>query len=276
MMELIIEGKKILFTGDLKLKQTGLLKGAHTSFTDINTLIMESTYGNRGLPDREELKQKFLDRVESVVNNGGSVLIPVFALGRAQEILIMLSERKFKAPIYYDGMCNKISKKILLVDDPYVNNRKKLEFMINKKAIHVNSDKRRQRALKSKGIFVTTSGMLQGGPVLAYIKEMWHNPKNAIFLTGFQCKRTNGRYLYEEHFVYLDGWRTAVQCQVEKFDFSGHADQDELKEFVRAVKPKVLILQHGDDDQIDAMKAWAEKEMKCKVHAPEVGDEIDV
>jgi putative mRNA 3-end processing factor len=277
MIELEIEGKKILYTGDMKLKNSELMRGANTDYTNVHTLITETTYGNRGLPDREDVKRLFLERVEKTINRGGSVLIPVFALGRAQEILMYLSEKKFKAPIYYDGMCNKISKKILLIDDdPYVNNRKKLDLMVNKRAIHVNSEKRRQKALKGRGIFVTTSGMLQGGPVLSYLKEMWHDPKNSIYLTGFQCKRTNGRHLLEERYVYLDGWKTQVQCEVEKFDFSGHSDQEELKEFIRKIKPKILIFQHGDNDEIDAMKLWADKELKCKVYAPKVDDEIEI
>jgi putative mRNA 3-end processing factor len=276
MVELSAEGKRILYTGDMKLSSTGMMKGAFSDYHEIDVLIIESTYGNRGMPDREDVKNTFLEKVEKVVNAGGSVLIPVFALGRAQEILIILHEKKFKVPVFYDGLLNKVSRKIMESDDNFLNNKKKLEQMISKKAIHVNSAKKRERVLKSPGIFVTTSGMLQGGPVLEYLKELWHDPKNAVFLTGFQCKRTNGRHLYEDHYVYLDGWRTEVKCAVDKFDFSGHADQSELQEFIKKVKPRVLIFQHGDDEEIDAMKAWAEKETACKVYTPTVGDEIEI
>nr|MCK4930114.1 MBL fold metallo-hydrolase [Nanoarchaeota archaeon] len=167
------EGKKILYTGDTKLRTTELVKGAFTDYKDIDVLIIESTYGVRELPDRNELRKKFLDKIEEVINKGGSVLIPVFSLGRSQDILIMLAQRKFKVPIYFDGMCKKITNRILGVNDPYVNNRKILEEMFNKKVIHIGSEKHRRHALSQQGIYVTTSGMMQGGPVLSYLNEMW-------------------------------------------------------------------------------------------------------
>ena len=277
MIEMRVEGKKLVYTGDFKLRTTELMKGAYSDYKDVDILISETTYGNRGLPNREDIEKRFLDSVQAVIARGGSVLIPVFALGRAQEILLLLSKRKYSVPIYFDGMCDKMAKKMIQVrEDVYVNNRFKLESMVRKQVVHVNSTKKRQMALRKPGIFVTTSGMLQGGPVMSYLKEMWHEPKHAVFLMGFQCKRTNGRHLYEDGYVYMDGWRTQVKCQVDKFDFSGHSDQDELKEFVTKVNPKILIFQHGDVEEIEAMRAWAEKNLKCKVYAPAVGDEIEI
>ncbi|MBN1792951.1 MBL fold metallo-hydrolase [Candidatus Woesearchaeota archaeon] len=277
MMEIEAEGKRLLYTGDIKIKPTELMKGAYTAYNNVDTMIIESTYGNRVLPDKEDLKKRFLDRVEAVVKDRGSVLIPVFSLGRAQLILMILAERRFNVPVYYEGMCHKMNSKMLKVsDDPYIRNRKRLEKMLHKGATHISSPRRRQYALQKPGIFVTTSGMLQGGPVLSYIKELWHSPKNTIMLTGFQCKRTNGRHLYEEGFVYIDGWKTYVKCAVEKFDFSGHADQNELQEFIRQVNPKNLIIQHGDAEEVETLKAWAEKNTKARVYAPRVGDEIEV
>lgn len=271
------EGKKILYTGDTKLKTTELVKGLDLEqLNDIDVLIMESTYGERRLPDRNEMKKKFLDKVEEVINREGSVLIPVFSLGRAQDVLIMLAERKFKAPIYFDGMCKKITTRILTTPDPYVNNRSILDQMYNHKAIHIGSEKHRMHALNQQGIYVTTSGMMQGGPVLTYLKEMWHNPKDAVLLTGFQCKRTNGRHLLEEGYVYLDGWRTYVKCEVEKYDFSGHADQEDLKEIVKKINPKRVVFQHGDSEAVEELRSWAEKENKHIVYAPEIGEEIEV
>ncbi|MFH0870698.1 MAG: MBL fold metallo-hydrolase [archaeon] len=276
MILLEAEGKKLLYTGDTKLKTTEVVKGADTNFNDIDTLIIESTYGARVLSDRAEIKKRFLDKVEEVIGKGGSVIVPVFALGRAQDILVMLSEREFKAPIYYDGMCNTISKKMLESSDPYLNSQEALEKMVFHNAIHVNNDMRRQAAIKKQGIFVTTSGMLQGGPVLSYVKELWHDPKNAILLTGFQCKRTNGRTLVEEGYVYIDGWKTYVKCYVEKFDFSGHADQSDLKEIITRINPKMIIFQHGDEEDITAISTWAGQQGKYKIFVPSIGDEIEI
>ena len=270
------EGKKILYTGDTKLKTTELVKGAFTDYKDIDVLIIESTYGNRILPNREKVRKNFLDKVEEVIARGGSVVIPVFALGRAQDALIMLEERKFKVPIYFDGMCKKITSRILTFNDKYVNNRNILDYMFNKKTIHIGSPKHRSHAMSGQGIFVTTSGMIQGGPVMSYLKEMWHDPRNAILLMGFQCKRTNGRHLVEDGFVYIDGWKTYVKCEVERYEFSGHADQEDLKEMVRKIKPKRVVFQHGDPEAVENLRSWAEKENKYIVYAPEIGEEIDL
>ncbi|MBW2990892.1 MBL fold metallo-hydrolase [Candidatus Woesearchaeota archaeon] len=271
------EGKNILYTGDTKLRTTELVKGPDLEqYKDIDVLIIESTYGNRSLPDRAEIRRKFLDKVEEVIARGGSVLIPVFALGRAQDILIMLAERKYRVPIYFDGMCKKITSRILSTNDKYVNNRKILDHMFNHKTIHIGSPRHREHAMTRQGIFVTTSGMMQGGPVLSYLKEMWHDPKNAILMMGFQCKRTNGRHLLEDGYIYIDGWRTYVKCEVEKYDFSGHADKEDLKEMITRINPKKLVVQHGDPDAVEELRSWAEKQNKYIVYAPELGEEIEV
>jgi len=276
MILLEAEGKNILYTGDMKLRTTEMVKGAFTDYKDIDVLIIESTYGARELPDRDEIKKRFLDKVEETIKKGGSVLIPVFSLGRAQDAIVMLAERKFKAPIYMDGMCKRITDKILASQDPYVNNMKVLDYMFNKKVNRIGSERHRKRAMQEQGIFVVTSGMLQGGPVLTYLADMWHEPKNSVLLTGYQCKRTNGRHLIEDGYVYLDGWRTEVKCYVEKFDFSGHADKDDIKDLIEKVNPKKLIIQHGDEEAVEAVRKWAEEKGKWEVYAPAIGDEIEL
>jgi putative mRNA 3-end processing factor len=275
MIELRINGKKILYTGDYKITGTEVMEGAYTGYKDVDVLITESTYGNRSLPPRHETREKYLDRIDEVTTNGGSVLLPAFSLGRAQDILIMLSERKFKVPIYYEGMLAKASKKIVeSTQETHLKNKKVLEIMLNKVAKRIRNDEARLKAIKARGVFVTTSGMLQGGPVLSYLKEMWSDAKSAVFLSGFQCKRTNGRHLYEDGYVYIDGWKTVVKCQVEKFDFTGHATQEELHEFIKGVNPKVLILNHGDAEAADALFEWAQKNTTCKVYSPKIGEVI--
>lgn len=270
------EGKKILYTGDFRLNTTELMKGATLTNEDIDVLIMETTYGARELPERQKLKKEFLDKIEEVIARGGSVLIPVFSLGRAQDVLLMLAERKINAPIYFDGMCKKVTNRILNIEDPYLNKTTILAEMFNHKVIHIGSDRHRKRVMERQGVFVTSSGMLQGGPVLEYLAEMWHDPKNAVLLTGYQCKHTNGQTLLDEGYVYLDGWRTYVKSEVVKYDFSGHADQSELKELIKRIHPKKLILQHGDEEAVSNIAAWALNNTHSKVYAPNLNDEIEL
>jgi putative mRNA 3-end processing factor len=270
-----VEGKRLLYTGDMNLAKTMLMKEVEHSYKDIDILITESTYGYRDLPARDVIAKKFLRRIEEVIDAGGSVLIPVFAIGRAQEILQILSKKKFKVPIYFDGMARKVTGKILANPSKYVKNKEALAHMYYDVIKWPHNQDERNEIAEGQGIFVTTSGMLQGGPVMHYLKHFWHDSRSAIFLTGYQCKRTNGRNLLDHGYVYLKGWRTEVQCQVEKYDFSGHSDRDQLEAYIKAVNPKeALIIQHGDPESVESLSLWAKKELSCKVFGPAILDEI--
>lgn len=270
------EGKRLLYTGDLNVKPSMLMEEAKPDYGPIDTLIVESTYGYRDLPDREVVADDFLDRIQQVIRRGGSVLIPVFAVGRAQEILQILSRRKFKVPIYFDGMAKKITRHVLSNPSKYIKHKEELARMFYEVVRMPKGRKEREQVADKKGIFVTTSGMVQGGPVMEYLKHMWHDPKSAVFMTGYQCKRTNGRNLLEHGYVYMKGWRTKVQCEVDKFDFSGHSDRRALQEYIRAVAPKKLVIQHGDPESVEALGKWAEEELDAEVFMPDVRDKITV
>jgi putative mRNA 3-end processing factor len=270
------EGKKVLYSGDINLAKTMLMTEANTNFGPVDILIVESTYGYRTLPNREEVEKRFLQRVKEVVKGGGSVLIPVFAVGRAQEILQIFAQEKWTVPIYYDGMAKKATQSILANPSTYLKNKDKLAHMFYDVVQFPKNERERNEVASGQGIFVTTSGMLQGGPVLHYLKHMWHDERSAVFLSGYQCKRTNGRDLLDNGYVYLQGWKTKVHCQVEKFDFSGHADRTQLENYIKIVNPRqALIVQHGDPESVHAMVEWAEKTLSCKVFGPKVLDELE-
>lgn len=134
------EDKKILYTGDYKYKTSELMKGvdseidSNVNLNDIDVLITESTYGGKPLPDRQGIEDSFLDMIDEVIKKG-SVIVPVFGLGRAQEILIVLSRRKWSVPIYIDGMAVEVTKKILSGNPTYLNQRKILAEMFRKSDI---------------------------------------------------------------------------------------------------------------------------------------------
>lgn len=276
------EGKRLLYTGDFNTRTTKLMKPADPvaiakEHGPIDVLITESTYGHRSLPLRKELEPKFAAAIKRVLQRGGSVLIPVFALGRSQEILLMLAEHDFGCPIYFDGMCKEITRKILTHQSTYVTKKDALHRMLFKKVELVGSQERRTKlAQKQPAIFVTTSGMMQGGPAIAYLKRMWHDEKNAVFLTGYQVHGTNGRHLIDEGYVHIDGWKTPVKCEVQKFDFSGHADIDDIKKAIWTIEPKRLIIQHGDDESVANLLEWAKQETPFAADGPKLGDEIDL
>ena len=274
------DGKRLLYTGDFNNRDTALME--HEIIDGVlrekplDVLIIESTYAYRDLPDNEELKNRFVESVKETISEGGSVLVPTFALGRAQQILMMLGDAGINVNIYLDGMCNKITRKILETPSKYIKNKDVLSDIFYNKIHWISSAKKRKDALKNQGVFITSSGMLQGGPVLSYLKELWHDEKNKIALMGFQCKRTNGRHLFDEGFVYLDGWKTFVKCKVEKFDFSGHADSVGIKHIVRELKPKHVFFQHGDEESVLKLKEWADSELESNNYAPAVTEIFDI
>ena len=269
MIQLEVEGQTILYTADFNTEESHLIEKAKPEVDDVDILISESTYGNKTLPNRKEEKKRFIQAIKTTLRRGGNVLIPVFALGRAQEVLIMLAEEDFDVPIFLDGMCKRITRKIIDNGSEYVKNKNTLANMYHNIVELVSSNKRRIDSTKRQGIFVTTSGMLQGGPIMTYLEEMWHNEKNSILLTGFQAKGTNGRKLIEKGYVFLDKGKTHVKCQVEQFEFSGHSSGEDIKEFTKTIQPDHVMFQHGDEDAVENLHEWAENSLDAEVYSPE-------
>jgi Predicted exonuclease of the beta-lactamase fold involved in RNA processing len=114
----------------------------------------------------------------------------------------------------------------------------------------VSNDIQRKKALKSGGVIVTTSGMLDGGPALYYIKKIKDDEKNSVFLTGYQVEGSNGRRLMEKGALKLDGAEEKLKCKTKYFDFSAHADHNALKKFIDECSPENVVLYHGDNREI--------------------------
>ncbi len=250
-----MEGKNILYTGDLNDIDTLLLHGTHLEFLkrhDIDAMICESTYGNREHADRGSEEKRFVDSVKRVLSGGGSVVVPSFAIGRSQELAILLSEAGIDVPIYIDGMAKEISR-IMVSKDIHIRNVDSLSNALSRVEF-VNDKRKRHDLLKRQCVIITTSGMVSGGPVMEYIKHVWHDSRSAIFLTGFQAEGTNGRMLKEHSSAYIDGMEVNFSCRIESFDFSGHSGKSGLLRTIKAADPKSLILNHGDPDALASLK----------------------
>jgi len=272
-----LEGKKVLYTADINTENTNLMiPSIADQLQDIDILITENTYGDRIHPNKKESEVGLIDSINKCVKEGGSALVPVFGVGRSQEVLIILSKLSKDIPIYLDGMARKVTDLILKSNDKYVDNIDILEEMFNR--VHlITHPKERDQIKKKKGIVIlTTSGMVQGGPVMTYAETMIHDTDNYIIFTGYQASGTNGRSIFEDHMFYHNHIRDKVKCHVRKFDFSAHYGQDSIHNLIRKINPKHLILQHGDLGAIEAVKAWVEKEEKeIKVYNPYLGEELE-
>ena len=271
--------KTVLYTGDIKLRDTRLTKGADLSYIkdDIDVLIIESTYGNSIHPDRKAVEKAFIEKIKEVLFRGGIALIPVFAVDRAQEILLILNDYKIDAPIYLDGMAVEVTK-LMLNYKEMLNESSQLENALKNVSLIGNSDDRAkaiENLSKNGGIVVTTAGMLDGGPILYYLKLFMHDPKNALLLTGYQVRDSNGRHLIETGKLFIGDMEVKPNLEVCMYNFSCHAGMDELHEIIKKVNPELLIIQHGEEIQATILRNWA-LEHGFNAVTPKLGDKIEV
>ncbi len=232
--------KKILFTGDFNVSDTRLMKGTTPVPCDI--LVMESTYAERDHPKREELEHEFLDKIDEVIKRGGVVIIPAFAVARSQEIAMVLKNAGYE--VWFDGMGKKVAKLFLKYADE-IRSPENLKKAMNK-INFVHSDHGRKLALKSE-VILTSSGMMDGGPVLTYMNKLKNDPKSAVLLTGYQVPGSNSRLLVEKGKLDFYGVQENVECEVQYYDFSAHAGHQELIEFAKKCHPEKIVLFHGDN-----------------------------
>jgi putative mRNA 3-end processing factor len=263
-------GKRIVYTGDFNTVQTHLLDGADTSYKNIDVLIIESTYGDEDHPSRKIEEKKFTNQISKILASGGSVIVPVFSLGRAQEIAILLGRYHFKVPIYMDGMARKLTSLFLSSNKSDASPELRTAMSVIKM---IKDRDHRQSIYYRQGIFLTTSGMLNGGPVLDYVKHLWHKPENGLLMTGYQAPGTNGKMLLESERAYIDGAQIHFDGPIKKYDFSAHAGKKDLLDVIKKVKPKNLIINHGDESSVYEL-AKAAKPFVQKIYTPDIDQEI--
>ncbi|MEA3430866.1 MAG: MBL fold metallo-hydrolase [Nanoarchaeota archaeon] len=266
-IELELENKKILYTGDMNDQNTRLLRSNLALPKNPDIMITECTYGDRDHPPRKNTETKFLNAVKQTLASKGSVLVPAFAVGRAQELLLLLQDLDTEVPIYLDGMAVKVTRNFLRLDR-FIKDKRELGDAFGNTFL-IKNYKHRKEVVKHQGIFVTTSGMLTGGPVMEYLKTFVKRPNFSILMTGYQAEETNGRSLLETGNINVDGYTLRAKCFYNKFDFSAHIGLKNLQRIIKDTNPGQLILNHGDAPSIDNMKIWA-KSQGFKVFAPKL------
>lgn len=267
------KGRRILYTGDINWLTTQLLNGASYKLKNVDVMILESTYGDREHQDRQETEQRFISVIKEAIAKDGSVLLPSFAVGRAQELMLVLAKSNIGCPVYLDGMAKKVTD-ICVTNPNYVKNAPALR-QAQKKLRYILNEGERRRTLKERCVIITTSGMVTGGPVMDYLKMMFFNPDNVLLLTGYQGDGTNGRLLLQEKCVYVDGKKVRWTGRIEQFDFSAHAGQEQLVAAVQQIKPKHLILNHGDELAIETLQSLVKGAVKY-ISAPQNDEIIEI
>lgn len=262
-----IKGEQtVLFTGDIHTAETRLVPGAVVPRADI--LVIESTYSGREHPDRAKTEQELVDKVKEIVERGGQAILPAFAVGRTQELLMILEKTGYN--IWVDGMGRKINR-IYNHSKEYVASHTALKRACLR-AYEVETNEDRFRSDRAD-VIVTTSGMLDGGPALTYIEKIRNDPRSGILMSGFQVEESNGFRLLNTGHLEINGVIEKVNCEVRRFDLSAHAGHSDLVEFVNRCNPETVILVHGDGDKRQAL---ADAVGDRKVLLPKKGDTIAV
>jgi putative mRNA 3-end processing factor len=269
------DGKKILFTGDYNMENTMLLKGASMDYGDFDAVITESTYANEDHTSRPELEKSFAEAATDIVERGGTVLVPAFGVGRAQEIACVLAANHFEFPVVLDGMAREASRIIMdhkeFLRDPrlFTNAMHSLDW--------VDGWRDRRRASKDPCVIISPAGMLKGGPSQFYISKIGKKAGNAIFLVSYQIPGTPGKQLLDKGVTTIDGKVRKVKAQYRHFDFSSHCGASQLKEGLRRLggKPKVFAV-HGAEGNCELLANWAKTELGLEAEAPRTGETYQI
>lgn len=281
----------ILFTGDLGRKQRPILRDpADPPACDV--LIMESTYGDRLHEEvGEVLKKKAADLVNHAKAHRSKIVVPAFAVGRTQEIVMRLKElvsegRIDPIPIYIDSPLATKATEVFrrhpdcYDEDTYRTFTSQGDPFAARYIRYVDSvqESKRLNAMKGPCIIIASSGMCEGGRVLHHLKHAIQDEANVIVIAGFQAEHTLGRKLVEGwDVVPIFGVPTPRRARVVRFNgFSAHADRRDLLEFVQALDPppKKIFVVHGEEKQALSLAAAIRAEhSKIDVTVPDQGSE---
>src|SRR3989339_1499235 len=281
----------LLYTGDQKYGRTMLLDPAITRFPRLETLMIESTYGGRDntMPNRQETDEDLMRIIKETVERSGKVIIPTLGVGRSQEVMLAIenmvrSGRLAPIPVYIDGMVWDVTA-IHTAYPEYLNNsiRKLIFHKDHNPFLHeifkrVGSQKERMQIIEETGacVILATSGMLQGGPSVEYLKHLSDNPKNSLCFVNYQGEGSLGRRIQRgerEYNVAVNGKNEVVQIRCEVFNiegFSGHSGRLQLMNYVYkcSPRPKKVIVVHGESSRCLDLASSMHKKYRIETVAP--------
>ena len=281
----------ILYSGDYKYARTQLLDSAVSVYPRVETLITESTYGNTTdvMPDQQSVYRGFTESINKTLMEGGKVLLPVPAVGRAQEIMLVMAKemkegRLIESPIYIEGMISEASA-IHMSYAHYLGSdvRRSVSQGINPFQSEyftvISGYGKRDDILNDENpaIVMATSGMLEGGPSVEYFKELAPNPKNKIIFVSYQINGTLGRRVLDGAMSEVSMMEKSgkvkvvpVRCQTQKIDgFSGHSDFNQILNFVSRIRPKRVLVNHGEKSKSENVASAVYSRLKIRSGVPD-------
>ena len=281
----------ILYSGDLKYGTTMLLDPAVTIFPRLETLLLESTYGGKEVSqtDRQKSDEDLKRIVKETINRGGKVLIPTLGVGRSQEIMLVIENLvrtglMENIPVYIDGLIWDVTA-IHTAYPEYLNSSiRKLIFHKDQNPFlsdifkRVGSQEERRQLIEETGpcIILATSGMLQGGPSVEYLRHLADNKKNSMIFVNYQGEGSLGRRIQrgEREYAVKNGSKNEIvqiNLEVNTVEgFSGHSNRTQLLNFVDRCepRPKKIIVNHGDSSRCLELASSLHKNFRVETVAP--------
>jgi Cft2 family RNA processing exonuclease len=282
--------RSILYTGDYNTTSSRTTEGLKLAdLPQADVLITESTYGSDTHPSRRTQESDLIKAIVEVVAAGGNVLIPAFALGRAQEIILAIRTsalfRSVNVPVYVDGLVREVTDlfqtQLELLPASVQNFAKTQSPFFSKKAspriISIGSPQERSVAMEHPSVIIASSGMLIGGASIFYAKTLLQRENAAVFISGYTDEESPGRFLQSlepGNSIELDGTPIVVRAKIQRFNLSAHADRVGITQVIHRVNPQHLILIHGSQSALHELSRAGDLRDKYWIHIPEVGDTI--
>ncbi len=282
--------ESIFYTGDINLSPQEILTGAELPSKQIKTLILETTYGSTdsfSLKSWKDEKTRFANEANKILNKGGSILIPVFSLGKTQEVLTIIRNlikqgKLIETDIYTGGLGRKINR--VYDYNRFAVNYSDTEFELTsfpQKNIYEVNDY--NNFFKIPSIVLAPSGMMLTQTISYHIGRKWLNMKDsAIFTVGYMEKTTPG-YKFAtakqgDKIIFSESEKPVeIKCSIKNFRFGAHSRREELLEIVKKLTAFNIILVHGETDSIDWIGENILKMKKeAKVFAPHKGEELNI
>ncbi len=281
----------LAYSGDIKFERSWLFNPATNRFPRLETLVLESTYGGyRDIqPSRQQATEDFSHLATTVLERGGKLIVPVFAVGRSQEVMLVLEEKMRegkipRVPVYLDGMIFEATA-IHTAYPEFLNSQLRTQIFqqgdnpfLSDIFRRVDSGQMRNNILDTKEscIILATSGMMSGGPVMEYFRAWAHDEKNGILFVGYQAEGTFGRRLQRglTEASFMDGSRqqnVAVRLEVATIEgFSGHSDRVQLMNYVATLdpRPQRILLNHGEESKAVDLSTSLHKRFNLESRAP--------
>lgn len=281
----------IAFTGDMKFEKTWLFNATANRFPRLETLVIESTYGGHRdfQPSRADAVNTLSEICDRVLKRNGKILIPVFAVGRSQEVMLVLEElmrtgKLPNVPIYLDGMIWEATA-IHTAYPEYLNSQLRTQiFQMGENPFlsplfkRVETQDMRERICHDTEpcIVLSTSGMMNGGPVMEYLKAWADNPDNCLVFVGYQAEGTLGSRILKGQTDLQIPERGKMISLKMRMDievaegFSGHSDRRQLMAYIASLdpKPNKIIIGHGDEHKCSDLASSIYKKFNIETRAP--------